>query len=72
MQKQCSAELSVSGRVEGRLVVAGFDGGALTSDAGGNARLVGEIAAEPSRPKPRPPQRAGRPAASRTSSTPRS
>jgi len=35
MQTECSAESSVFGRVEGRLVVADFDGGALTSDAGG-------------------------------------
>ena len=34
MQTECSAELSVFGRVEGRPVVAAFDGGALTSDAG--------------------------------------
>ena len=33
MQTECSAELSVFGRVEGRPVVAAFDGGALTSDA---------------------------------------
>jgi hypothetical protein len=35
MQTECSAEASVFGRVEGRLVSAAFDGGALTSDAGG-------------------------------------
>jgi hypothetical protein len=35
MQTECSAERSVFGRVEGRSVVAEFDGGALTSDAGG-------------------------------------
>jgi hypothetical protein len=35
MQTECSAEASVFGRVEGRRVVAAFDGGALTSDAGG-------------------------------------
>ena len=35
MQTECSAEPSVFGRVVGRPVVAGFDGGALTSDAGG-------------------------------------
>ena len=35
MQTECSAELRVFGRVEGRPVVAAFDGGALTSDAGG-------------------------------------
>ena len=35
MQTECSAEASVFGQVEGRLVVAEFDGGALTSDAGG-------------------------------------
>src|SRR6202167_1258305 len=35
MQTECSAEPSVFGRVEGRPVVAEFDGGALTSDAGG-------------------------------------
>ena len=35
MQTECSADASVFGRVEGRLVSASFDGGALTSDAGG-------------------------------------
>ena len=35
MQTECSAERSMFGRVEGRPVVAEFDGGALTSDAGG-------------------------------------
>jgi hypothetical protein len=35
MQTECSADLSVFGRIEGRRVVAKFDGGALTSDAGG-------------------------------------
>ena len=35
MRTECSAELSVFGEVEGRPVVAQFDGGALTSDAGG-------------------------------------
>ena len=35
MQTECSAEPSMFGRVEGRPVVAEFDGGALTSDAGG-------------------------------------
>ncbi len=35
MQTECSAEPSVFGRVEGRPVVAEFDGGVLTSDAGG-------------------------------------
>ena len=35
MQTECNAEPSVFGRVEGRPVVAEFDGGALTSDAGG-------------------------------------
>src|SRR5271168_4025946 len=35
MQTECSAERSKFGRVEGRSVVAEFDGGALTSDAGG-------------------------------------
>ena len=35
MQTDCSAERSMFGRVEGRSVVAEFDGGALTSDAGG-------------------------------------
>jgi hypothetical protein len=35
MQTECSAERSVFGRVEGRAVMAEFDGGALTSDAGG-------------------------------------
>ena len=35
MRTECSAEPSVFGRVEGRSLVAEFDGGALTSDAGG-------------------------------------
>jgi hypothetical protein len=35
MQTECSAEPSVFGQVEGRPVVAAFDGGVLTSDAGG-------------------------------------
>src|SRR3974390_1391967 len=35
MRTECSAEPSMFGRVEGRPVGAGFDGGALTSDAGG-------------------------------------
>ena len=35
MRTECNAERSVFGRVEGRSVVAEFDGGALTSDAGG-------------------------------------
>jgi len=35
MQTECSAEPSLFGRVEGRPVVAEFDGGTLTSDAGG-------------------------------------
>src|SRR5271166_726057 len=35
MHMECSAERSMFGRVEGRPVVAEFDGGALTSDAGG-------------------------------------
>ena len=35
MQTECSAERSMFGRVEGRSVLAEFDGGALTSDAGG-------------------------------------
>ena len=35
MQTECSTERSVFGRVEGRSVVAEFDGGALTSDSGG-------------------------------------
>src|SRR5271169_786026 len=35
MQTECSAEPSVFGQVERRPVVAAFDGGALTSDAGG-------------------------------------
>lgn len=34
MQTECSAKPSAFGRVEGRPVVAEFDGGALTSDAG--------------------------------------
>ena len=35
MQTECRAEPSVFGAVEGRPVVVAFDGGALTSDAGG-------------------------------------
>ncbi len=35
MQTECSAKPSGFGRVEGRPVIAEFDGGALTSDAGG-------------------------------------
>jgi len=35
MQTECSAGLSLFGEVESRPVVAQFDGGALTSDAGG-------------------------------------
>ena len=35
MQTECSAEPSLFAQVEGRPVVAEFDGGALTSDAGG-------------------------------------
>src|SRR6202034_3914696 len=35
MQTECSTKPSAFGRVEGRRVVAEFDGGALTSDAGG-------------------------------------
>ena len=35
MQTECSAKPSEFARVEGRSVVADFDGGALTSDAGG-------------------------------------
>ncbi|HTR14360.1 MAG TPA: IS1380 family transposase [Roseiarcus sp.] len=35
MQTECSAESIELGRVEGRSVVAAFNGGALTSDAGG-------------------------------------
>src|ERR1700691_4354944 len=35
MQTECSAKPSAFGQVEGRPVVAEFDGGALTSDAGG-------------------------------------
>jgi hypothetical protein len=35
MQTECSTELSAFGRVEGRPVVADFDGGRLTSDGGG-------------------------------------
>ena len=39
MQTECSAELFAFAPVEGRAVVAGFDGGTLTSDAG--ALLLG-------------------------------
>ena len=35
MQTECSAKPSEFARVEGRSVVAEFDGGAVTSDAGG-------------------------------------
>jgi hypothetical protein len=35
MQTECSADLFGFARVEGRSVVAGFDGGRITSDAGG-------------------------------------
>ena len=35
MPTQCSAELIGFASVEGRAVVAGFDGGSITSDAGG-------------------------------------
>src|SRR5579863_3192233 len=35
MQTDCSTKASEFGRVDGRPVVAEFDGGALTSDAGG-------------------------------------
>ena len=35
MRTECSAEPSAFGRVEGRPVMAAFNGGALTSDAGG-------------------------------------
>jgi len=52
MQTECNAEPSLFGRVEGRPVVAEFDGGALTSDAGGlllgaadrRLNLVGRLA----------------------------
>src|SRR2546421_4317538 len=39
MQTECSADLFGFARVEGRAVVAGFDGGKMTSDAG--ALLLG-------------------------------
>lgn len=39
MPTECSAELFGFARVEGRTVVAGFDGGKITSDAG--ALLLG-------------------------------
>src|ERR1700746_608065 len=39
MQTECSADLFGFARVEGRPVVAGFDGGRMTSDAG--AMLLG-------------------------------
>lgn len=35
MQTECIADLFGFARVEGRAVVASFDGGAITSDAGG-------------------------------------
>jgi hypothetical protein len=35
MQTECSADLFGFARVEGRAVVAAFDGGKITSDAGG-------------------------------------
>ena len=34
MPTECSAEKFEFGEVSGRVVVAGFDGGAITSDAG--------------------------------------
>ena len=40
MPTECSAELFEFARVEGRSVVAGFDGGKITSDAG--AFILGE------------------------------
>jgi hypothetical protein len=48
MQTECSADLVDFARVEGRSVVAAFDGGKITSDAGGvllraTARAVGLI-----------------------------
>jgi hypothetical protein len=39
MQTECSADLFGFARVEGHAVVAGFDGGKITSDAG--ALLLG-------------------------------
>ena len=39
MQTECSADLFGFARVEGRAVVAAFDGGKITSDAG--ALLLG-------------------------------
>jgi hypothetical protein len=39
MQTECSADLFGFARVEGRAVVAAFDGGTITSDAG--ALLLG-------------------------------
>jgi hypothetical protein len=39
MQTECIADLFAFARVEGRAVVAGFDGGKMTSDAG--ALLLG-------------------------------
>jgi hypothetical protein len=39
MQTECSADLVGFARVEGRSVVAGFDGGRMTSDGG--AMLLG-------------------------------
>jgi hypothetical protein len=39
MQTECNADLLGFARVEGRAVVAGFDGGQITSDAG--ALLLG-------------------------------
>ena len=35
MQTECNSDLFGFARVEGRSVVAGFDGGTITSDAGG-------------------------------------
>lgn len=40
MPTECSADLFGFERVEGRAVVAGFDGGTMTSDAG--ALLLGQ------------------------------
>ena len=41
MATECSPELLAFAPIEGRAVVAGFDGGAITSDAG--ALLLGAV-----------------------------
>ncbi len=51
MPTECSADLLGFARVEGRSVVAAFDGGKITSDAGalllGLGKLAGDLADQP-------------------------